>query len=90
MAGPDPGTPAFGRWQQRLDDAVAGLLRDTEALRAQVSGNGIDQVRHDISELKGEFRERREHTWRLALVILSGVVLPILGAGLAALFEFVI
>ena len=30
MAGPDPGTPAFGRWQQRLDDAVAGLLRDTK------------------------------------------------------------
>jgi hypothetical protein len=56
----------------------------------QHTDDAVRQNRADIDQLKSEFRDRSEHTWRLALIILSGIVLPVVAAGVAALFQYVI
>jgi hypothetical protein len=48
----------------------------------------LERLTRETADLRQQLGERRSRTWTLGLAILAGVVLPILGALIAAVIQF--
>jgi hypothetical protein len=58
----------------------SGLFSEFER---RVDGE-LSRLAREVADLREQVGERRSRTWTLGLTVLAGVVLPILGALLAA------
>lgn len=61
----------------------AGLFAEFER---RVDGE-LGRLSREIESLRDQIGERRNRSWNLGMVILAGIVLPILGAVIAALVQ---